>query len=79
MKTTPPQYNIKDVQIPVALFWGKNDWLADPEDVQFLRNNLPNIVADEYYDDYNHLDFIWALNAADRVYTKMIALMKKNI
>jgi lysosomal acid lipase/cholesteryl ester hydrolase len=61
----------------VALYWAEHDWLADPVDVQYLRKNLPNIVDDVYIADWNHLDFIWGTNAAERIYYKMIALMRK--
>jgi len=74
---TPPLYNVSKVEVPVALYWAEHDWLADPVDVQFLRKNLPNIVDDVYVADWNHLDFIWGINAAETIYYKMIALMRK--
>ena len=27
----PPEYSIKKVNVPVALMWSDNDWLADPK------------------------------------------------
>ena len=77
LQPTPPLYNVSKVEVPVALYWAEHDWLADPVDVQFLRKNLPNIVDDVYVADWNHLDFIWGINAAETIYYKMIALMRK--
>ena len=45
----------------MALFSAENDWLADPTDFQFIRKNLPNIVYDQFIDDWDHLDFLWYL------------------
>ena len=30
-QSTPPDYNFANVDVPVALYWGPNDWLATPE------------------------------------------------
>ena len=36
--TEPPSYNLKNVQVPVALMWAENDWLADPKVCQKLKS-----------------------------------------
>ena len=59
LKTEPPLYDITQATLPTALFWAENDWLADPYDVQYIRNRLPNIVYDQFIEDWDHLDFIW--------------------
>ena len=28
---SPPEYDLKKVDVPVALMWSDNDWLADPK------------------------------------------------
>ena len=28
---SPPEYDLKKVDVPVALIWSDNDWLADPK------------------------------------------------
>ena len=74
-QTTAPLYDLTRVNVPVALYWGYNDWLADPIDVKFLQRNLPNIVDDLGIVDYDHLDFIWAINANTVLYERMIKLI----
>ncbi|CAF4841467.1 unnamed protein product, partial [Rotaria socialis] len=32
-QTIPPIYNIRPMTIPTAIFWPRDDWLADPDDV----------------------------------------------
>ena len=44
---SPPEYDLKKVDVPVALIWSDNDWLADPK-VNFCHlsistNNLFSI------------------------------------
>jgi pimeloyl-ACP methyl ester carboxylesterase len=78
-QTTPPQYDLSQVKVPVALYAGTEDWLADPKDVDYLRNQLPNVVQDFNIKDYDHMDFIYALNAQNILYKSMIQLMNKYI
>jgi lysosomal acid lipase/cholesteryl ester hydrolase len=70
-----PVYNVSEVNVPVALYWANNDWLADPLDVQYLRKNLPNLVEDFCVEDWDHLDFTWSINGREAMYDRMISLM----
>ena len=76
--TTPPEYDISGIAVPVALVAGGNDFLGDPRDVEWLEGQLnPDIIkANIFYDDYNHLDFVWGVDANVRVYSKMVALLE---
>ena len=76
-QTSPPLYDISKISVPVALYYGQNDWLADVTDVDFLRKSLTNIVDDLNIKTYNHADFIWGLNAKETLYDRMIQLMQK--
>lgn len=69
---TPPQYNASAVDVPVAIYWGGNDWLADPKDVKRLKQVLPKMWYDKYIEGWQHLDFIWGLDAAPQVYNDVI-------
>ena len=75
-QSTAPLYNLSSVKLPVALFFAKNDWLADTVDVKYLQANLPNIVYSRLIDDWNHLDFVWAMNAPTVIYGDIIKLMR---
>ncbi|KAF2365993.1 AB-hydrolase lipase domain [Trinorchestia longiramus] len=76
-QTTPPSYNLSNVITPTALFWGSNDWLAAPEDVARLAPELPNLILDYRvpFDKFNHLDFVWAVNASDLVYDAVLEVL----
>ncbi|XP_002165026.2 gastric triacylglycerol lipase isoform X1 [Hydra vulgaris] len=73
---TAPLYYVDKVKVPVALFTGSNDWLADPTDINnHLIPFLPNIVFKKNIDAWNHLDFVWGINANKMIYNDIINLM----
>lgn len=76
--TSPPLYDISSLSVPTALFSGGNDFLADPRDVVWLEGQLnPRIIVQNvFYDKYNHLDFVWGIEANRMVYDDLIKLVK---
>uniref|UniRef100_A0A6P8IGI2 Lipase n=1 Tax=Actinia tenebrosa TaxID=6105 RepID=A0A6P8IGI2_ACTTE len=69
---TPPEYDVSSVAVPTALYWGGNDDLADPKDVKSLMKKLPHQMYNKFIPEWNHLDFIWALDSAPLVYDDVI-------
>ncbi|KAJ8315080.1 hypothetical protein KUTeg_007230, partial [Tegillarca granosa] len=63
--TTPPLYNVSNMKTPVVLFWGDKDWLADPKDVREMIPKLYRLVGNYEIKNWNHLDFIWGIDAAN--------------
>ncbi len=76
-QTNPPEFDLSQVKMPVALYSSLKDWLADYSDVEYIRQNLPNLIQDKVQIDWDHLDFVWALNSYE-IYNDIINLMKKN-
>lgn len=75
---TPPHYDLSHVTVPVGLFWSSADWLAAPQDVARLQSLLPNVVLslEVQDDDFSHLDFVWASDAKELVYTHVLAFLR---
>lgn len=72
---TPPNYNLNNVQAPTLLYHSTNDWLATPEDVLLLASQLPN-VRKRYLvpmHEFNHMDFVWAINVRSLLYNELLA------
>lgn len=73
----PPNYNLRGVTLPVALYHSTNDWLAAPRDVNLLARDLPNVDLQYLVPQtlFNHMDFIWAINQRSLVHERMIQYM----
>lgn len=71
-------YDVTKMETPVALFSGGHDWLADPGDVQTLIPQLKNIRFNKYLTVWEHLDFIWALDAPSQCYNDIIKMIKSD-
>jgi lysosomal acid lipase/cholesteryl ester hydrolase len=76
-QATPPVYNISSLDVPTVLVMGGEDWLADPQDEIWLMSRIGQVVRKTVVIDYyNHVDFIWGLDAPDKVYRPIIEYLK---
>lgn len=64
------------MKVPTAIWAGGNDILITPRDVARILPQIRNLRYFKLLPDWNHFDFIWGLDAAKRVYSKIIDLMK---
>lgn len=75
----PPAYHLENVSAPVALFYAQNDWLAGYQDVKKLFTNLPQQASRGLYkvplDEFNHVDFLWGVDAPRLVYEQIFEIM----
>lgn len=78
-KPTPPSYNLSKITAPVALHFGNNDLLSVEEDVDILFDELPNAIGKFKVplDAFNHLDFIWGIDANTLLYKFIMELMER--
>jgi hypothetical protein len=58
---------------------GGQDKLSDPMDVELLLQVLPHEFVWQWHDepDYEHLDFIWGINAKYLLYQKVLNNLQK--
>uniref|UniRef100_A0A7N8X1W6 Lipase n=1 Tax=Mastacembelus armatus TaxID=205130 RepID=A0A7N8X1W6_9TELE len=76
--TTPPEYKIQDMKVPTALFSGGQDTLADPKDVAILLTQVSNLVFHRHIDHWEHLDFIWGLDAPEQMFPFIVKLLQEH-
>jgi lysosomal acid lipase/cholesteryl ester hydrolase len=76
---SPPSWDLSQIATPTVLFTGGQDILADPYDVELLRQalNPDYLVYQETFPDYDHLDFSWGMDAHARCYPKLAELLNK--
>ncbi|NXE38949.1 LICH hydrolase, partial [Ptilorrhoa leucosticta] len=76
-QTAPPVYKIEEITIPTAVWSAGEDKFGDPKDMARLLSQITNLIYHEHFPAWGHLDFIWGLDATEKMYLKIIELMKK--
>ncbi|KFZ51516.1 Lysosomal acid lipase/cholesteryl ester hydrolase, partial [Podiceps cristatus] len=76
-QSTPPAYKIEKISTPIAVWSGGIDKFGDPKDMAKLLPRISNLIYHEHFPAWGHLDFIWGLDAAERMYLKIIELITK--
>lgn len=76
---TPKPYNVSDLAIPVAIFYGGVDKIVSPFRVRSAISALPKekITEVHYFPDYGHADFLWSQEGKDTLYPHVISLLQK--
>ena len=63
---------------PTVFFYGEHDTLANVTDVLALEKLVPSLVhGGEEIPDWNHADFVFGVNAAKLLYTKIVKMIKE--
>ncbi|EFN60340.1 Lipase 3 [Camponotus floridanus] len=74
----PPDYNLSNTTVPIALFYANNDLFVSIEDVERLYHPLANVV-DMYevpWSKFNHVDFLCAKDAPKLVYDRIFQIIR---
>jgi len=74
----PPEYDLTKIdKVPISLFSGSEDLLADPKDVSKLENLISYpLKTNLQLHNYAHLDFTWGINAYVDLYPHLTADMQ---
>ncbi|XP_077640630.1 lysosomal acid lipase/cholesteryl ester hydrolase-like [Lonchura striata] len=76
-QTASPEYKIEEIKIPIAVWSGGQDKFADPTDMARLLPRITNLIYHENFPAWGHFDFFWGLDATEKMYLKIIELLKK--
>ncbi|VEN59466.1 unnamed protein product [Callosobruchus maculatus] len=74
-------YELKNITTPVYLIYSQNDWLVTEKNTMRLCNELGvtcrgTIMVSDF--SFNHLDFVYGVNAPKLVYSKIISIFDRN-
>ncbi|KAL9643254.1 hypothetical protein ABK040_014711 [Willaertia magna] len=72
------EYDLKKiVDVPIAIFYGSQDYLANPKDIEeYLLNELKySLIYAKKIDGFKHNDFVWGKRAREEVYTYVLHLL----
>lgn len=73
----PPVYPLEKVVTPIKIIWSDIDPHTDPRDVDKMLAIFKNSEAD-HIPGYNHIDFLWAIDAHKDVYQLFVPFIKKH-
>ncbi|XP_044255278.1 lipase 1-like, partial [Tribolium madens] len=73
----PPDYDLSQISAPLYFFYSKNDWISSAWDVGIFAKKLKNLKGKFLisYDNFNHMDYLFGIDAPKYVYNKIISLM----
>ncbi|KAF5279945.1 hypothetical protein FQR65_LT15127 [Abscondita terminalis] len=77
--SVPPSYHIENITSPVYLYKSRNDWLSNEIDVNRLRRRLLNVKGEILIGDpqFNHIDYLYAINAPTLVYNLILSHLRE--
>lgn len=77
-KSSPPEYPLKKITVPVGLYYTYNDYLSSDVDVKRLARILPNVVENCLYPHkkWNHMTMLCGMDARELAHKRMLELMK---
>lgn len=73
--SVPVNFRVDRITVPISLRYSKNDAVANLKDVYRLIPMLTETkcLYKQMINDFNHLDFIHGVNAANIVYSQILA------
>lgn len=73
----PPEYNLSNIKVPIFLHYSDNDWLSTRDDVHRLSKQIKSVVGSFRVPllKFNHLDFVFAINATELIYNRILKIM----
>jgi len=70
-----PCYHPAQIKVPMHLFCGDKDTVPDTD---WLLKQVPPQTFVHREESYEHLDFLWAYNAPERVFSQVVNIIEKH-
>ncbi|XP_033005088.1 lysosomal acid lipase/cholesteryl ester hydrolase-like [Lacerta agilis] len=75
--SSPPFYKVEDSIVPTAVWSAGHDIISSTRNVELLLPRITNLVFHRHIPDWQHVDYIWGLDAPERLYKDVLCLMQK--
>ena len=62
-----------------AFFYGGKDGLANATDVRALIPKIRNLIVEDFIRDYNHIEFVFGIDAGKVLYNRILAIIETNL
>lgn len=72
-------FDLSQIRVPISVHYSNDDTLSNVKDVEKLITKLDSNVARVHIvnqTQFNHIDFIWGIQAAEFVYSKIISFFE---
>lgn len=75
----PDDFPLHRITAPMSIHYSTSDTLANARDARKLISKLRNkeLYAQEIHAMFNHIDFVWGMNSAELIYTKILKFFDK--
>lgn len=75
-----PLYVLKKLTVPSVFWFGNNDFVVNPVDVQKTFSEIGNPIANNAISNpkFNHPDVVWGTHTAQTLYNKVLADIQAN-
>lgn len=76
--TVSSNFPVERITAPLSLHYSTADTFADPGDVETLIPRLNSVIFIQRIDErFNHIDFLWSMNAANLIYSNVLDVFAK--
>lgn len=77
-KHPPRNFDLSRITVPLTLHFSPCDSFTNPKDVKRLISELKSLVYVQEVNErhFGHFDFLWGINAAKNIYSKILTFLK---
>ncbi|XP_019881620.1 gastric triacylglycerol lipase [Aethina tumida] len=72
----PPTYNLKNITVPIAMYFSDSDTIATEKDMQIVSSLLPNVIYYKNVPSYQHADFFNGVDQIEDLYKDFIQFLE---
>ena len=76
-QSSPPVHDVSKVNVKVVAFTGSRDWVVTSKDSTPLLDSLPNLVHRTDIKGWNHMDFLLAMDAPQKLYMPIVNWLRE--